>query len=365
MSQAPARRTLARGLTVHPVGIGCWAIGGPDCNLGLPMGWSTADDRASAQGLETACQLGANLFDTADIYGHGRSERLVGHLVRQAGRDNLVLSSKVGYFAGTAAHPYLPSAMRRQLETTLENLQTDHLDIYFLHNANFGDNDRYLDGALEQMRAFQNQGLTNAVGMRGPHRFATDRLNVPRQQREDKYARFRSLFDHIRPDYLAVRFNALTPPPPPGHDDIFAFAASRGASVLINKPLAQGLLTGKYHPGQPPHFGPGDHRLRKAWFTPQALHILHDGLQPLRDRFGTTPAELAPVMLSYCLHRASNAAVLTGFTTPAQVTQNLAQPAHNLTEADLDFIRDTAAGIQQRLDAAGEVFLDETRAPRP
>ena len=365
MSQAPARRTLARGLTVHPVGIGCWAIGGPDCNLGLPMGWSTANDRASVQGLETACQLGANLFDTADIYGHGRSERLVGHLVRQAGRDNLVLSSKVGYFAGTAAHPYLPGAMRRQLETTLENLQTDHLDIYFLHNANFGDNDRYLDEALEQMRAFQNQGLTNAVGMRGPHRFATDRLNVPRQQREDKYARFRSLFDHIRPDYLAVRFNALTPPPPPGHDDIFAFAASHGASVLINKPLAQGLLTGKYHPGQPPHFGPGDHRLRKAWFTPQALHILHDGLQPLRDRFGTTPAELAPVMISYCLHRASNAAVLTGFTTPEQVTQNLAPPAHTLTEADLDFIQDTAADIQQRLDAAGEVFLDETRAPRP
>ena len=105
-----------------------------------------------------------------------------------------MLSSKVGYFAGTAAHPYLPSAMRRQLETTLENLQTDHLDIYFLHNANFGDNDRYLEGALEQMRAFQEQGLIKAIGMRGPHRFATDRLNVPRQQREDKYARFTVLF---------------------------------------------------------------------------------------------------------------------------------------------------------------------------
>src|ERR1022692_1445004 len=200
MSQAPAQRTLARGLTVHPVGIGCGAIGGPDCNLGLPMGWSTADDRASVQGLETACQLGANLFDTADIYGHGRSERLVGHLVRQAGRDNLVLSSRVGYFAGTAAHPYLPSAMRRQLETTLENLQTDHLDIYFLHNSNFGDDDRYLGGAIGQMRIFQDEGLINALGMRGPHRFATDRLTVPKQQRQDKYKRFRSIFREIRPD---------------------------------------------------------------------------------------------------------------------------------------------------------------------
>jgi methylglyoxal reductase len=350
---------------VHPVGIGCWAIGGPDHNLGLPMGWSTADDRASILGLETACQLGANLFDTADIYGHGRSERLLGHLVRQAGRDSLVLSSKVGYFAGTAAHPYLPSAMRRQLETTLENLQTDHLDIYFLHNANFGDNDRYLDGAIGQMRTFQDQGMIKAVGMRGPHRFATDRLTVPRQQGEDKYARFRCLFDRIRPDYLAVRFSALTPPPPPGHEDIFAFAANHGASVLINKPLAQGLLTGKYDPDQPPSFGPGDHRLRKAWFTPQALHIIADGLQPMRERFGKSPAELVPVLLSYCLHRADNTAVLAGFTTPEQVTQNLTPPAHSLTAYDLDLIRDIAGDTQKRLDAAGEVFLDEMQAPRP
>jgi len=70
-------------------------------------------------------------------------------------------------------------------------------------------------------------------------------------------------------------------------------------------------------------------------------------------------------MLSYCLHRVGNAAVLAGFTTPEQVTQNLAPPAHNLNRSDLDFIRDTAGRIQRRLDAAGEVFLDEMQAPRP
>ena len=365
IADVPAGRTLACGLRVHPVGVGCWAIGGPDSNLGLPMGWSTAGQAASLRGLEIAYELGANLFDTADVYGHGQSERLLGHLVAGVSRDSLVISSKVGYFAGTAAHPYLPGAMRRQLETTLENLRTDHLDIYFLHNSSFGDNDQYLDGAIEQMRAFRQQGLIKAVGMRGPHRFATDRLAVPRQQREDKYARFRDLFTRVRPDYLAVRFNALTPPPPPGHGDIFAFAAEHGASVLINKPLAQGLLTGKYDPAQPPRFGPGDHRLRKAWFTPQALCVIDDGLAPIRDRFGATPAQLAPVMLAYCLHRASNAAVLAGFTTPEQVRQNLTPPAHPLTEDDLAFIRATAGAIQRRLDEAGEVFLDEIPAAQP
>jgi methylglyoxal reductase len=358
-----APRALTGGLTVFPLGIGCWAIGGPDHNLGLPMGWSTADDTSSLRGLETAYQLGANLFDTADVYGHGHSERLLGHLVGQVRRDSLVLSSKVGYFAGTAAHPYQPSAMRRQLETTLENLQTDHLDIYFLHNSNFGQDDQYLDGAIAQMAEFLDAGLIKVVGMRGPHRFATDRLTVPRHQREDKQARFRSLFGRIRPGYLAIRFNALTPPPPSGHDDIFTFAAAHGASVLINKPLAQGLLTGKYDPRRPPRFGPGDHRLRKAWFTQQALRVIHDGMQPLRERFGPTPAELAPAMLSFCLAQSANAAVLTGFTTAGQVMQNLTPPARPLSPADLEFIRDTTGSIQQRLDAAGEVFLDEAEAP--
>jgi aryl-alcohol dehydrogenase-like predicted oxidoreductase len=324
----------------------------------MPMGWSTATDAAAMRGLELACELGANLFDTADVYGHGHSERLLGRLARQAGRELLVLSSKTGYFAGTGAHPYLPSAMRRQLETTLENLQTDYLDIYFLHNAEFGPDDQYLDGAIAQMRAFQDQGLIRAIGMRGPHRFAPDRLTVPRLEREDKYARFRRLFEVIRPDFLAIRFNALTPAQP-GPDSIFSYAAAGGASVLITKPLAQGLLTGKYDPGRPPRFGPGDHRLRKAWFTPAALRIIRDGMQPLRDRYGPAPAQLTPVMLAYCLQQSPAAAVLAGFTTPAQVAENLAPLSRRLTADDIGFIRATAGAIQRRLDATGEVFLDE------
>ena len=70
-------------------------------------------------------------------------------------------------------------------------------------------------------------------------------------------------------------------------------------------------------------------------------------------------------MLAYCLHRAANAAVLAGFTTPGQVRQNLTPPTRPLTDDDLAFIRTTAGRIQQRLDAAGEVFLDEQPAAQP
>ncbi|HEX2417104.1 MAG TPA: aldo/keto reductase [Micromonosporaceae bacterium] len=354
------RRTLAKGLTVHPIGIGCWAIGGPDTNLGLPMGWSTASDAASLRGLETAYRLGANLFDTADVYGHGHSERILGRFLAGVPRDSVVVSSKVGYFSGTAAHAYLPSHMRHQLETTLENLGTNRLDIYFLHNSNFGPDDRYLAGAIEQMRSFQREGLIAAIGMRGPHRFATDRLTMSKARREDKHARFRYLFDRVRPEYLAVRYNALTPSlSSPAGQDIFGFAAERGASVLINKPLAQGLLTGKYVPDNPPQFGEGDHRLRKRWFTPAALKTVHEGLRPLRERFG--PAGLVRVALQYCLQHADNAAVLVGFTTSEQVATNLSAVGTPLTAEELDFVRTVAGQLQRRLDEAGEVFLDEKK----
>ncbi|MGW3163296.1 aldo/keto reductase [Streptomyces sp. NPDC001142] len=356
---APPYRTLTGGLTVRPLGVGCWAIGGPDTNLGLPMGWSTADDAASMAGLEAAYSLGANLFDTADVYGHGRSERLIGRLVDAVPRDSVVLSSKVGYFTGTAAHAYEPGHMRHQLETTLENLRTDHLDIYFLHNAEFGPDDEYLDGAIDTMRSFQNAGVVKTIGMRGPHRFATERVNVPRDRRKDKHARFRYLFDRVRPEYLAVRFNALTPPPPAGQPDIFAFAAEHGASVLINKPLAQGLLTGKYDPARPPAFRNGDHRQRKTWFTADGLKIIDEGLRPLRERFGASTAALTRVALNYCLQHADNAAVLVGFTGPEQVIQNLKAVSESLSSQDIDLVRETAGRLQQRLDAAGEVFLDE------
>ncbi|MBT2384506.1 aldo/keto reductase [Streptomyces sp. ISL-11] len=363
-TNAQPYRTLAGGLTVHPVGIGCWAIGGPDSNLGLPMGWSTADDAASMRGLEAAYSLGANLFDTADVYGHGHSERLIGQLVATAPRDSVVLSSKVGYFTGTAAHAYEPHHMRHQLETTLKNLRTDHLDIYFLHNAEFGEDDRYLDRAIETLRTFQSEGLIKTIGMRGPHRFATERVNVPKEQRKDKHARFRYLFNRVQPDYLAVRFNALTPPPPAGQKDIFAFAAEHGASILVNKPLSQGLLTGKYDPADPPVFQAGDHRLRKAWFTPAALEIIDEGLRPLRERFGPSTAGLTRVALHYCLQHADNAAVLVGFTRPEQVSANLQAVGEPLSPEDIDFVRETTGRLQQQLDAAGEVFLGEKGSPQ-
>lgn len=213
------------------MGVGCWALGGPDPNLGLPMGWGSIEDTEAQAGLERAYALGATLFDTADVYGHGRSERLLGWLVAQVPRASLVLSSKVGYFRGTAPHGYQPVHIRHQLEQSLDNLRTDYLDIYFFHHAEFGDNDTVLDAAIETMVTLRTE-------------------------------------DVVR------------------------------------------------------------------------------------------------IALWSCLQRYEHAAVLVGFTSPEQIAMNLSCLRQPPTSEELSTAREIMAGVQARLDASGEVFLDESPAVR-
>ncbi len=350
------RRVLGRsGLEVSALGIGCWAIGGKDWNLSLPMGWSGANDRDALEGLVRAFEIGATLFDTADIYGHGRSERLVGEFLRHVPRHEVVISSKVGYFQGTAPSAYHPLHLRHQLEMTLANLGTDHLDIYAFHNFHFGPDDRFLEGAVGQMLEFREQGLVRAIGMRGPHRFAPDRVSVPTDGPADKYARFMIVADILRPDIVSVRYNMLTPDAADGAPDIFSWAEQHSVGLLINKPLAQGLLTDKYDPHHPPVFGPGDHRQRKRWFTAEGLRPLHSRLVPLRKRFGDAPADMVRIALQYCLQRSPQAAVVVGFKNATQVEMNLTSLHEPLSGDELAYIRSAIDGLNELM---GPVFRE-------
>jgi methylglyoxal reductase len=322
----------------------------------MPTGWSTADDGESRKGLELAYELGARLFDTADVYGHGHSERLVGELVSHVDRAELVLTSKVGYFRGTAPHGFHPRHMRHQLEQSLENLRTDYLDIYSFHHPEFGEGDSYLLPAIEAMRSFREEGLVRAVGMRGPHRYAPSRL-APRAQRTDKAARFEYLFARIVPDILAVRDNLLTPAS--RSESIYALAERHGCGVLVNKPLGQGLLTAASQPGGRPSFGPGDHRARKRWFTAEARDLIAEGQRRLREIVGPEPEDLVRIALWHSLLRSDSAAVLAGFTKTEQVRMNLTCLGDPPSTEQLEAARLVMSDVQRSLDGAGEVFLDE------
>jgi 1-deoxyxylulose-5-phosphate synthase len=320
----PLERRILPGLEaeVSVIGAGCWTIGGPATNRGVPIGWDDADDQQAFAGLVKARELGVMLFDTADVYGLGRSERLLGKLLGTVDRSSVVVSSKVGYFGGTSRHPYEPAQMRHQFTTTLDNLGTGYLDVYFLHSIDFGDCDRYLEPAVELLNGLREQGLIRAIGMRAPHVFA-EQWAEGDGPRAAGTARWLHLFRTIQPDVVTVRYNLLSPLYGDGETDIFAFARRHGAGVLIKQALGQGRLLGSNRPGAPAAFSAGDHRTADPAFTQDALRELDARLAPVRARFGGSAAELARVALRYALQHAPDAAVLTGFRNAAQIRANV------------------------------------------
>jgi aryl-alcohol dehydrogenase-like predicted oxidoreductase len=351
-------RRLTKDLSVNPLAVGCWAIGGPTVNSGSPIGWSTNDDARSLEGLRRSIALGADLFDTADVYGHGHSERLLGQVLRECDREALTITSKVGFVPGTAPHSYATPRLRHQFEQSCQNLGTDYLDAYFLHNMDFGEDDRYLSDAIDQIRALRDAGFIRAIGMRGPQTLGSDRPDAA----DIRTTRFLKIFRLVRPDLLWIRFNPLSPPPLVDGEDIFSFTARQGVGLLLSEPLAQGLLTGKYDPAHPPSFALGDHRRHKVWFTEPGLTVIDAGLQLLRERFGPRPEDLTRVALRFSLQQADHTAVLAGFTTPQQVTANHACLGQALTGAELDYAEAVYAQIREGLDAVGDRYRIEVPA---
>jgi aryl-alcohol dehydrogenase-like predicted oxidoreductase len=323
---------------VSAIGAGCWTIGGPASNNGVPIGWDDVDPHDAFAALLTADELGVTFYDTADVYGLGRSERLLGRLVREVGRDELVLSSKVGYFAGTGPHPYHPDQMRHQLHTTLTNLGTDHLDVYFFHSTDFGPGDEYLADAVKLIHSWHADGVVGAIGMRAPHVFAEQWADGDGPHSAET-ARFLDLFQEVAPDVVQARFNLLSPLYGSGEADIFDFARRHDVGVLIKQALGQGVLLGTHDPDHPPAFSPTDHRSTDPAFTPEALRTAATRLAPLRERFGHNPAALARVALRYALQHAPDSIVLTGFRHAAQIHMNITCLGDPLTDDQLTEIR--------------------------
>ncbi|TDD27742.1 aldo/keto reductase [Kribbella turkmenica] len=133
------KRALGRvGIDVSPVGFGCWAIGGPFTNTsGEPLGWGEVDDEESVRAIRRAVDLGVTFFDTADVYGAGHSERVLGKALEGI-RDQVVIATKWGNTFDEATgvmHHQDQSAeyVRKAVQASLERLGTDHIDLYQLH----------------------------------------------------------------------------------------------------------------------------------------------------------------------------------------------------------------------------------------
>ena len=225
--------------SVSAISLGTWAFGGENKIGKKSVGWSNQKDSDSRSVLVKAWEKEINHWDTADVYGEGHSERLIGNAWEDIPRESIFLASKVGWDMGPFSHWYHPKHMKNKIEKSLSNLKTNYIDLLYLHHCNFGKNDEYFDGALEVLKTFQSQGKVRFIGL-------SDWSN----ERIVKY------IDACDPDVIQPYRNIM--------DNTYEIS---GLKSIINKnnlgvcffsPLKHGLLTGKYK--STTVFKDGDHR---------------------------------------------------------------------------------------------------------
>lgn len=338
-------RLLPGGLSVQPLGIGCRSIGGPTTGASR----DAAQDANALDGLLLALKHDVNVFDTAATYGQGHADRLLGQMLETVPRENVVISTTVGSFRGTAPHPYAAPHLRHQVEQVLANLNTTHVDVVCCEGRDFGPANRYLEEAVGTLRALQDEGFIRLIGLSLPLAGEDDaagpgatgnRLDVD------------PVLDAVSPDVLRVRYSPLSPEPRTGDDGVFSYAARHNIVTLIGEPLAGGLLTGGYRPDGPHSCEPPS-QCQPSWFTHEGLTVLQQGLQPLRERFGDTPQALTRVALRYCLAQSDQAVVLPGFSSRAQVELNLTCLGAPLTGEEFAFAQEVYRRLRVALAGIG------------
>ncbi|MFJ9242948.1 aldo/keto reductase [Streptomyces sp. NPDC101776] len=301
-------RTLGRsGIDVSALGFGCWAIGGEwQDTSGQPLGWGKVDDEESVRAIRRALDLGVTFFDTADTYGAGHSERVLGRALGKR-RDDVVLATKWGNVFDEETRTLTgaddsPEYARRALRASLSRLDTDHVDLYQLHLSD-ADPERAAQ-LRDQCEEFVREGLIRAYA------WSTD---------DPARAAVFAEGEHCAAVQHAA--NVLQDAP-----DMFTLCEELGLASINRSPLAMGLLTGKQAVGR--ELEPGDIRnTPPAWMQGFKQGDGADGdwvarvdaLREILTSDGRTPSQGA---LAWLWARSPRTVPIPGFRSVAQAEQN-------------------------------------------
>src|SRR5512138_293769 len=135
------RRLGRSGIEVSAMGLGCWAIGGPFWAGELPLGWGEVDDKESINAIHAALDLGVTFFDTANVYGAGHSECVLGQAL-EGRRAHAVIATKFNAIFDETTRQVTgadtsPAGIRKACEDSLRRLNTDYIDLYQFHDNGF------------------------------------------------------------------------------------------------------------------------------------------------------------------------------------------------------------------------------------
>ena len=305
-------------MNISALGLGCWAIGGPFGRDGASAGWGDVDDDQSVAAIRRGLELGVTLFDTADVYGTGHSETILGRALG-AERERVAIATKFGntFEEGTGrmlGADASPAYIRRACEASLRRLGTDRIDLYQCH---LGDLEpaaaEEAAGALEALR---DEGLIREYGWS---------LDDP--ERAAQWAGrdgFASVQHHL---------NVLEDAP-----EMLDLCERAGITSVNRGPLAMGLLSGKFDAGS--RLPRDDVRGSGAgWLTAfdpdgRPRREFLDRLAAIREALTADGRTLVQGALGWIWARSERTIPIPGFKTVAQVEENAGALAHGPLPAD-------------------------------
>jgi len=275
---------------------------------------------------DAAFDAGINFFDTANVYGRGAAETAWGEILSGRPRDSYILATKVwGQMSDDPDDRGLSAAqIAKQIDASLARLQTDYVDLYQAHRF---DPDVPIEETIEALRKVVAEGKARYLGF---SEWTAEQIQAALEIAGP------DLFVSSQPQY-----SMLWQAP---EAEVFPLSAANGISQIVWSPLAQGLLTGKYRPGEAP---PADSRAANDSMNTSMTLVMNDAnleavdrLRPIAEGEGISLVELA---LAWVLRRDEVAAAIVGASRPEQVHANAAASGIELS-ADVLAAIDEALG---------------------
>jgi aryl-alcohol dehydrogenase-like predicted oxidoreductase len=271
-----------------------------------------------------AFDAGITFFDTANVYGRGAAERAWGEILAGYPRASFTLATKVYFPMGGRNRGLSRAQIHKQIDASLDRLGTDYVDLYQCHRY---DDDTPLEETMQALTEVVEAGKARWIGF---SEWPPDRIQAALAM--PGVAKFAS----SQPQY-----SALWRVP---EAEVIPLCERHGISQVVWSPLAQGVLTGKYRPGETP---PADSRAGSTsmnrfigqWLNDEILAAVQR-LRPVADAAGLTMSQLA---LAWVLRQRNVAAAIVGATRPEQVRENVAA-------AGVELSADTLAAIDEALD---------------
>jgi aryl-alcohol dehydrogenase-like predicted oxidoreductase len=308
------RRLGWSDLDISEISLGSW----------LTFGGGVGREQAEAC-VAKAFEVGINFIDTANVYGRGAAESLLGELLAGRPRDSYVLGTKL-FWPMNGDRGLSRSQVFKQLDLSLLRLRTEYVDLYQCHRYDY---DTPLEETMEALTEVVRQGKVRYLGF---SEWPADRIQTALDiSGVEKFV-------SSQPQYSILWRDP--------EREVFPLCAANGISQIVWSPLAQGALTGKYQPGEPPPAGTRAASRDMGWsmdrFRDDDVLEAVQRLRPIADGLGIRLAQLA---LAWVLRRPEVASAITGASRPEQVEENAAASGIELDAETLQAIDDAVGAV--------------------